>query len=490
MMADTSGETGFWINGRYSMVSVNPDELWTASGRIDLVADGLLRCLQGIQGRWEAILDLNLDLSPGPAGGARVSQCGMAVNQATALLDGVVSALRSLSASLRGTATSYQEAERGAESTVAGAGDLIQSGLWLVPGLLAYVLGMIDPRARDEYVRALSATGAKDSVDALTHALSSWDGGVEEARLRQDAVTVTAERWHSVPPAPTPGTFLGSAFRSANRAAGDGPVTPGEKPIPLSSVVVDKYPRTDGSYAVIVSIPGTEKWAPFDSPDTTDDLKGDISAMAQGTERRSYLTQTQAAVVKALEAEHVTRKDDIVLNGYSQGGINAVALAANKDFTATYTVRAVNTAGSPVGRFLGRVDASVLALENQRDMVPALDGVHNPRRPNVVTARFSAETATVDPVLSGMAKGRPVEMVTGTFDVPTKIRNAHDIGNYIAAADRLETSHDPGVLRHQKVLADILGPDRLDTSPDSVRKATRTVYTAHEPPLGEDQCRR
>ena len=131
----------------------------------------------------------------------------------------------------------------------------------------------------------------------------------------------------------------------------------------------------------------------------------------------------------------------------------------------------------------------MLTLENQRDLVPALDGVPNPRRPNVVTARFSAEPATVDPVVSGMAKGRPVEALSGSLDMPTKIRNAHDIGNYIAAADRLETSHDPGVLRHRRVLADVLGPDRLDTSPDSVRKATRTVYTAHEPPLSGDQCR-
>lgn len=486
-MAVPSDETGFWINGRYSMVSVDPDQLWTASDRLDLVADRLQSCLQGIQRRWEAILDGGS--AAGPLPGAGLSECGIAVNRTTVELDGVVSALRSLAGSLRGSATSYAEAERGTESKVAGTGDLVQWGLAFVPGILAYVLGMIDPRARDGYLKALSATGTKDSVDALTHALSSWDGGVEEARLRQDAVTVTAERWRSAPPAPTPGTFLGSAFRGANRAAGDEPGVPGEKPIPLSSIVVDKYPRTDGSYAVVVSIPGTEKWAPFDSPDTTDDLKGNISAMAQGTERRSYFTQTQAAVVRALEAEHVTRKDDIVLNGYSQGGINAVALAANKDFTATYTVRAVNTAGSPVGRFLGRVDASVLTLENQRDLVPALDGVPNPRRPNVVTARFSAEPATVDPVVSGMAKGRPVEALSGSLDMPTKIRNAHDIGNYIAAADRLETSHDPGVLRHRRVLADVLGPDRLDTSPDSVRKATRTVYTAHEPPLSEDQCR-
>ena len=65
-MTDASGESGFWINGRYSLVTVDPQELWTASGRIDLVADGLLKCLQGIQGRWEEILDLGL----GPASGA------------------------------------------------------------------------------------------------------------------------------------------------------------------------------------------------------------------------------------------------------------------------------------------------------------------------------------------------------------------------------------------------------------------------------------
>lgn len=482
-MADPPGETGFWINGRYSMVSVDPAELWTESGRLDLVADRLQICLQGIQRRWEVTLDR------GPVPGAGVSECGMAVNRATAELDMLVSSLRSLAESVRRSATSYAETERGTESKMAGTGDLVQWGLTLVPGVLASVLGRIDLKARDAYLKELAATGAEDSVDALTHVLSAWDGGVDEARRRQAAVTVTSERWRSAPPTPAPGRSLGSAFRSANLAAGHEPVAPGEKPIPRSSIVVDKYPRTDGSYAVVVSIPGTEKWAPFDSPDTTHDLKGNISAMAQGTESRTYLTQTQAAVVKALEAEHVTRQDDIVLNGYSQGGINAVALAANKEFTAAYTVRAVNTAGSPVGRFLGRVDASVLALENQRDVVPALDGVPNPRRPNVVTARFSAEAVTVDPVLSAIATGKPVEALAGTLDVPTKIRNAHDIGNYIAAADRLEASHDPGVLRHQRVLTGILGPDRLDITPDSDRKATRTVYTAHEAPLGEDQCR-
>lgn len=471
-MSEDPGETGFWINGRYSLVSVDPDELRTASGRLDLLTDRLVRCLQGIQSRWEAILDSS------PTPGSGLSDCGWAVNRATVLLDGEVSALRSLAGSVRDSATAYQESESRTESRVSGAGDVVQWGLVLVPGLVAYVLGAVDPPSRDAYLRALRATGKSDGVDALTHALSAWDGGVDEALLRQNAVTVTGERWDAAPPAP--GSSLGSALRTAGLAGGRDSAGPGEKPIPLSSVVVDKYPRTDGSYAVVVSIPGTQKWEPFNSADTTDDLKGNISAMAQGTERRTYLTQTQAAVVKALEAEKVTARDDLVLNGYSQGGINAVALAANKEFTARYRVRAVNAAGSPVGRFLGRVDASVLLLENQRDVVPALDGVPNPRKPNVVTARFSSQPATVDPLLSGLASGRPADAIKGSLDVPAKIRNAHDLGNYIAAADRLDAGHDPGVLRHRKLLEEVLGPDRIDTSPGSARRATRTVYTAHE----------
>jgi|GEM_PF-2778262 len=481
-MSGFTGESGFWINGGYSLVSVDPDELWTVSGRLDLAADRLLGCLRGVQDRWEAVLDSS------PASGPGLGDCGLAVNRATVMLNGTVSALRSLSGSLRGSAESYAESERRAEPRVAGAGDLVQLTLPLAPGLVGVLLGLIDLRKRDEYRRALEATGREDRVDALTQALSSWAGGVEEARLRQNALTVTGDRWNAVPEAPVPGRFLGSAFRGAKLARGQDPVGPGEKAIPLSSVVVDKYPRTDGSYAVVVSIPGTQTWSPYDAADTTDDLRGNVSVMAQATEQRKYLTQTQVTVVKALEAEKVTARDDVVLNGYSQGGINAVALAADKDFTSKYKVRAVNAAGSPVGRFLDRVDASVLALENQRDVVPALDGMPNPLRPNLVTARFSAEPATVDPAVSELRKGRPLRALKGSLDVPAKISNAHDIRNYIAAAEGLEDSHDPAVLRHQKVLADIMGPDRLDSSPGSARKASRTVYTAHEPPLPQDRC--
>lgn len=481
-MSDSAGEAGFWINGSYSLVSVDPDELWTASGRLDLAADRLLRCLQGIQNRWETLLGSS------PAPGPGLGDCGLAVNQATARLNGVVSALRSLAGSVRDSAASYAEAERRLEPGVAGAGDLLQLTLPLVPGLIAVLLGLTDPPKRDAYVRALKATGRKDPVDALTRALSSWAGGVEDARLRQNALIVTGDRWTTAPQTPGPGTFLGSAFRGARLAGGQEPVGPGEKAMPLSSVLVDKYPRTDGSYAVVVSIPGTEKWSPYDAGDTTDDLRGNVSAMAQATEQRRYLTQTQATVVKALEAENITARDDVVLNGYSQGGINAVALAADKEFTATYKVRAVNAAGSPVGRFLDRVDASVLALENQRDVVPALDGMPNPQRPNVVTARFSAEPATLDPAVEGLLKGGPLGALQGSLDVKAKISNAHAVGNYIAAAEGLEDSHDPAVLRHQRVLMEIMGPDRLDGSPGSTRKATRTVYTAQEPPTPQEQC--
>ena len=67
----------------------------------------------------------------------------------------------------------------------------------------------------------------------------------------------------------------------------------------------------------------------------------------------------------------------------------AVTTARDAVRQGEYNVTNVITAGSPIGRTVGRLPRSVqvLALENDSDIVPHLDGVENPAEPNITTVR-------------------------------------------------------------------------------------------------------
>jgi hypothetical protein len=146
----------------------------------------------------------------------------------------------------------------------------------------------------------------------------------------------------------------------------------------------------DGSRRAIVDITGTKSWDPLPTSDVT---SLSTNARALVGERSAY----EGGVLAAMRAAGVRRDDPVMLIGHSQGGMVAVTTARDAMASGAFRITHVVTAGAPIGMTAGAVPpaAKVLAIENTRDVVPHLDGVANPDRPNVTTASAARGNSTV-----------------------------------------------------------------------------------------------
>ncbi|MGC4175416.1 hypothetical protein [Demequina sp.] len=142
----------------------------------------------------------------------------------------------------------------------------------------------------------------------------------------------------------------------------------------------------------IVYLPGTEDWLFWDGNPV--DVEADLALMAR------QMPQMADLVAAALVADGADPNEPVLLAGHSLGGILATALAANPDFTRRFNVRALVTAGSPVGRITVPSTVSALHLEGTRDIVPGLDGKPNPDTPTRVTVHHDARRSEL-PELAG-----------------------------------------------------------------------------------------
>jgi pimeloyl-ACP methyl ester carboxylesterase len=138
--------------------------------------------------------------------------------------------------------------------------------------------------------------------------------------------------------------------------------------------------EADGRQAAIVDIPGTKSWTLAPTADVTS-VGTDLRAMA------GLDTSYEDGVLAALRAADVGPATDVMLVGHSEGGIIAVNTARDARRTGEFRITHVITAGAPIGDVLGRLPGSVqvLALENERDVVPATDSAENPDEPNITT---------------------------------------------------------------------------------------------------------
>jgi hypothetical protein len=150
-------------------------------------------------------------------------------------------------------------------------------------------------------------------------------------------------------------------------------------------VDVRRMKGSDGRRYAIVDIPGTRDWtfAP-DNPHIAD----------VGTDLHAFLgerTTEENGIVAAMRAAGVRSTDRVMLVGHSQGGMLAVQTATDCARFGEFDVTHVVTAGSPVGTSAAQMPGSVqlLALENDGDAVPHLDGTPNPDRANVTTVRIA-----------------------------------------------------------------------------------------------------
>jgi hypothetical protein len=146
----------------------------------------------------------------------------------------------------------------------------------------------------------------------------------------------------------------------------------------------------DGSRRAIVDITGTKSWTPLPTTDVT-------SLTTNGRALVGESTAYEGGVLVAMREAGLTPTDDVMIVGHSEGGMVAVTAARDAVRTGAFRITHVVTAGSPIGRTVRRLPTTVkvLALENSRDVVPHLDGVANPDKPNVTTASAPRGDGTI-----------------------------------------------------------------------------------------------
>ena len=167
----------------------------------------------------------------------------------------------------------------------------------------------------------------------------------------------------------------------------------------------------------VVHLPGTDS---FTDPGAIRGTAANLDLLAG--EDTAYAEAVHAALCEAGVGPH----DPVLLAGHSQGGMQAVALAADPglDLRITHVV----TVGAPVATTDVPDDVAVLSLENSADVVPLLEGAPNGDHAHHVTV--AVEVATGDLVAN------------------------HDLAAYRRIAEAVDSSDDPSLRAAVRSLAD------------------------------------
>ncbi len=180
------------------------------------------------------------------------------------------------------------------------------------------------------------------------------------------------------------------------------------------TVVIERY--TDGKRSVFVAyLPGMRSLEvgagsePFD-------LAASVQQLAE-----PEAAVSQAAVEEALRAAGVKPTDELVVAGYSQGGMVAGALASG---TGGFNVSAIVTLGAPIAQLELPADTAVMAIEHSNDVIPALSGAINPLTENWVTV------------------GREIDLQLGQSAL-----TAHELDAYVETSKLIDQDDAVGVTR-------------------------------------------
>jgi hypothetical protein len=240
------------------------------------------------------------------------------------------------------------------------------------------------------------------------------DGSPRIADLGSDSITDAAG-----PPRTLRDLMAGLAHRDQGR--------PGEIDVRLLDC-------PDGRRRVIVDVPGTKDWSLAAHNGNVTSLATNLRAIAGAT------TTYERGIVQALHRAGVGVDDDVLLVGHSEGGMVAVDAARHLSASGEFRVSHVVTAGAPIGLVAGRVPAGVdvLALENEGDVVPHLDGAVNPDRVNVTTATTRRDHGDISA--------------------------NHDLyASYVPGAADVDASDDPSVQAYLAGLAGFLSAEHVQT---------------------------
>lgn len=163
----------------------------------------------------------------------------------------------------------------------------------------------------------------------------------------------------------------------------------------------------------IVYLPGTEAWT-LPGQESDGSVRDLLTNLLLGSDEDHDLAH---GIQRAMAQAGVEPDDPVLLVGHSQGGIEALHLAAH---AGDYAITHVVTAGSAESMTALPDDVQALSVQQRGDVVPQLDGAGPPESPNHATV-------TVD--------NHPAPGILG----------AHDLDNYIDAAEELEGAGHPEV---------------------------------------------
>lgn len=136
-----------------------------------------------------------------------------------------------------------------------------------------------------------------------------------------------------------------------------------------TAIDIKQVVAADGSTHWVVSLPSTQAWEIGPSSGAMNDRDNNIALMLDNP---LFRTQYERAVLDAMRQAGIPAGSDVVLTGFSQGGIMAANLAADSSFP--YNPIGVVTNGSPVDNFHVPPNVPVYAFQHASDPVPMLDG--------------------------------------------------------------------------------------------------------------------
>ncbi|MGN0127387.1 hypothetical protein [Glutamicibacter soli] len=144
------------------------------------------------------------------------------------------------------------------------------------------------------------------------------------------------------------------------------------------------------SKTFVLVLPGTQDGFgganPFDSMGIVDGFGRDSENFAE-------------PIARALEYSGAGPGDEVILTGYSQGGIHVANLLKNKLMRKKFTMTRALTLGSPIGGIPVPSEVRTLSVEDSKDMVPGTDGRQNRTSPRQMTVTFDGPRKDVEDAL-------------------------------------------------------------------------------------------
>ena len=204
------------------------------------------------------------------------------------------------------------------------------------------------------------------------------------------------------------------------------------------TVRIERIEGEDGGVRHIVYIPATTSQSMSAGAETTDNTTN--------VETAAGFESAQHRIVRtAIEEAGIDPGEEVMLVGYSQGGLVAGSLASDPEFRRRVNVTTVFTVGAPVTDFPPQDGIDMLSVEHAQDLIPDLDGGRNADASNWTTLEVDLDEAAQRAALArrGMTRAEIDRVLAG----PTA---AHSGVLYDGTIRRLDRTGNPGMRSWQR----------------------------------------